>query len=523
MKHLFHIIIIIIIALCSKAMSQQYSNHWINYGSQYYKMQVVEEGIYRIDISMLVSAGVPVTSLDPRNFQIFCRGREQYIYVKGENDGIFNPSDFIEFYATKNDGTLDTGMYNFPSSQLNPYYSLINDTNAYFLTWNNSTSNRRLSLETDVDFSSYSPETWCVKPVLQLFTSQFSYGETTNGPWYNQSEGWFDYRFGKQSAGAPTSVTKTILTPNPFTGGPSTRISIALSGSSNAASSSSYNHHLGIDFLGISYDTLYNGYKNISIEKNVNSLLLSSSFSMIFKIIDDQNATTDLQQLSYILVEYPHSFDFEGSDSFKFYIPDGPSGKSFLTIYNFDGGNSPVLYDLTNMKRMTVIESSGVYRTLVPNSGGDKTCYFVSENNIHQVNNLHSVSYTDYSVYGFNSDYIIISHPKLWSSAQAYSSYRAATGFTPLLADINQLYDQFAYGINKHPEAIRRFIEYLAYTYDSVPKYLFIIGKSIHANTTRNYPNYYALSLVPSYGFLSSDMLLTSGLGNTQFEPLVPT
>ena len=139
--------------------SQKYWNEWINFSQKYYKIPVSQNGIYRLDSSTLSKAGVPVSLIDPRNIQLFFRGQEQYIFVQGESDSIFNSSDYIEFYGQKNDGALDSilykgDLYNRPVHQPNPYYSLFNDTSSYFFTWNNSTTNKRIILSTDTSFSS---------------------------------------------------------------------------------------------------------------------------------------------------------------------------------------------------------------------------------------------------------------------------------------------------------------------------------------------------------------------------------
>jgi len=59
-----------------------------------------------------------------------------------------------------------------------------------------------------------------------------------------------------------------------------------------------------------------------------------------------------------------------------------------------------------------------------------------------------------------SSDYIIVSHQNLWNEAELYKEYRntaAGGNYTALLVDVNELYDQFSYGIRKDPMSIRNF------------------------------------------------------------------
>src|SRR3954462_14335219 len=112
----------------SIGFSQPYWNEWINFSQQYYKMPVSSNGIYRLDLNTLSSAGIPISGIDARNFQIFYRGQEQFIYVQdNNNNNSLDGNDYIEFYGQKNDGSLDAtlykgDLYNQPVRQPNPYY-----------------------------------------------------------------------------------------------------------------------------------------------------------------------------------------------------------------------------------------------------------------------------------------------------------------------------------------------------------------------------------------------------------------
>jgi hypothetical protein len=80
----------------------------------WYKIVVRENGIYKIDRTMLIQAGVPVSEIDPRTFRIFSGGgktlplqnsnsflelSELSIFVSGEDDSSFDSDDFILFYG----------------------------------------------------------------------------------------------------------------------------------------------------------------------------------------------------------------------------------------------------------------------------------------------------------------------------------------------------------------------------------------------------------------------------------------
>ncbi len=81
------------------AFSQPYGNEWVNASQPHYYFNIHQEGVYRISYQTLndalASQGFNLNTIDPRNFQLFARGEEQNILVSGEDNGVFDPIDFI--------------------------------------------------------------------------------------------------------------------------------------------------------------------------------------------------------------------------------------------------------------------------------------------------------------------------------------------------------------------------------------------------------------------------------------------
>src|SRR5687768_514138 len=113
MKQLYALIISLLAVL--PAVSQTRGNEWIDYSQKYLKIKVASNGIYRIDSTALSNAiaqtGSSLSLIDPRSFQLFSNGIEEYIYVSGESDGVFNSGDFIEFIGRRNNGAKDVELY----------------------------------------------------------------------------------------------------------------------------------------------------------------------------------------------------------------------------------------------------------------------------------------------------------------------------------------------------------------------------------------------------------------------------
>ncbi len=78
-------------------------------------MAITQTGIHKLDASFFVSAGIDISTINPKNIRIYCNGgwqipeknsdfryddlEENAIEVIGENDNVFNAGDMVLFYA----------------------------------------------------------------------------------------------------------------------------------------------------------------------------------------------------------------------------------------------------------------------------------------------------------------------------------------------------------------------------------------------------------------------------------------
>ncbi|MDG1477167.1 MAG: C25 family cysteine peptidase [Vicingaceae bacterium] len=540
---------IIAVGIAASSFAQPFNNSWINYSQQYYKFKIAKTGIYRLDSSALANSGIPISTINPQNIQLFARGVEVPIHIEGEVDGVFNNNDFIEFYGEYNDGWLDEPLYGGVSEHPSPYYSLFNDTISYYLTWNTSTSNNRLVLETDINFGAYTPINSFDKERVQVFSDG---AKVSNDPYYDgiknvvdnglfgysSTEGWFDNGYKTTTTGNGVR-TKTINTVNAYSlGGDAQFKAVVVSWSDPVGVT--IDHHLRVDIGSGFYDTTFAAYKKIDVDINIPVTDLGTNTTQVnFTAINDLGAgANDRQAVAYLTLKYPHNMDLEAASVFdKIYLNDHPSQTlSLFEFSNFNSTGEVLFYDITNNKRIQVMPNGAGYRCLVPNSGGEKECFISADNQITNITSLigvngGSATFTDYGAAPIDTAYIIITHPNLLFEANTYANYRLNPPVNALnipqqnavVYNIDDLYDQFAYGIEKHPYSIRGFIDYISNTWPTVPNYLFLIGKSVKSSESRRNLTAFHENLVPSFGDPASDNLLTAGLNGTYYEPLVPT
>lgn len=536
-KHLF--IITFLFFLTSKLAAQNYGNEWINYSQKYYKINIPKTGLYKIDYTALVNSGIPITSINPKSFQLFIKGEEQYINISGESDNVFNTSDYIEFFAKKNDGQFDSLAYSNITRLPNPYIPLFNDTNYAYLTWNSLFNNKRITTETDVNYTGYTAADYYYTEKIDAYSSNYSYGNIIGGsitdPRYVKAEGYGD---NINKGGSKQSNFGNL---NVFQSSLPVYIKTCYSGTSvSSVWGANYDHQIQLDYLDnsgnyqILNDTTFYGFSQLNIERKItaNQLQNTSHFrlnSINSPLFSSINNSTNAH---YIYLKYPQKTDFLNTSEQTFFVDDNSSGlKAFLNIQNVAIGTQQVrCYDLTNHKYLTTTIIGNTIKVLIPNSSNQKECFLTTSNNINNVTNLSAINqngfFTNYYTSSTDSLFVIITDKSLESSATLYKQYRQspAGGLNNvIMADIDDLYNQFAYGNVKNPLSIKNYCRYLSDKLPVPPKYILLIGKSIKHSLIKGNALNWVNCKVPTMGTPASDNLLTSGIhGSNSSAPFIP-
>lgn len=494
----------------------QLANDWINYNQSYFKFPIVNDGVYRISYLQLVNAGVNITNIDPRNIQVFAKGKEQAIYVEGESDGVFDANDFIELYCEPNDGWYDHKLFSDSAHVFNPHYSMYTDTAYYFLTWNNQVGNKRMNSDVDLNFNAYplSPYFWC--ETKNVGTKSFNVGQTTPFGWavpeYSKGEGWYDSQvFGQNQS------TKKLSTPFKKVGGPDGWVKTKIGGMGT------YTHFVEI-FLNDSmiYKDDFFDKETVLAEHVIPSDWIEDETEINYKSVTPILNSKDKFSIAYSHIRYARDYNLGNESSFMMNVPPGNAAKDLLVISDYDNLSKTVrLYDLTGGTRITVQPLGGQYYALVPNAGVERKCFITSDASVRSVDNLEAVSggssqFIDYqSEIAANGgvEYLLLSASKLMAAAEDYGDYRENNGLKTTVVDMDQLYDQFSYGIRKHPLSIKNFVGSVLNDWGYSPEYLFLCGKSIAMNyTSARRGADVENNLVPTWSILGSDAGLTQGL-----------
>jgi hypothetical protein len=509
--------------LISASAQLRFGNEWI---------RVTQEGIYRISYNTLINAGINLAGVNPKQFQLFNLGSEQYIFVNGESDNSFDAGDFIEFYGMKNDGKPDIPLYRTPQEQPHTFFSLYTDTSCYFLTWDGANNGKRLASFTDTSYSTQTAESHFTHkvnvPIIEYFYDGVPILEYGTLSEYTDAEGWLSSPYRRT-----TTNNRDIPTPFAYTGGSAPKVNCLWYGRSDVPIpiGQTVNHHLVVrvspdnSTYRVLTDTMYKGYVTVRREFDLLNTDLGSSTTRIqFQAINNLGLVADNWCIGGIFLTYDRQYNLGNLSKFSFNMAgDMPGSTSYISFSNYNPAKSnPVVYDRTNHLRIGASLSGGTLRFILPNAHTSKDIYLCDSLDIIPVNNLEKMLFVDYGLGGNNYDYLIITNDLLLQGANDYASYRASTGYKPLVVTTQQLYNQFYYGIH-HPMALRNFCDLALETLVTAPKYLLLLGKGQLHYLVRTDSIGFNYDLVPTWGTPGCDYLITSGLKGTIFEPAIPT
>ena len=496
--------------------AQPYGNEWIDYNQPHFKFEVGigDEGIHRIESSLINQYGL--NFIDPDNFRLFKDGIEIPIYVKQTN----NVADYIEFYASANDGKFDTWLYKDTAHQAHDRWSLFDNNASYYLTWNETGGNPRLNNIVNDLSNLPSPEPYFWYRSENILNQTFSIGEPTYlsgggnltalyNSQFDKGEGFYS---NQQFNNSSNIVSFNMPTPHAVNNMDAELYTVVVSWSSNEHK---YNIKSGSTILS---SHQFNDYK---VGKKLDILpasLLNSNTNVSFEAMPSSTGT-NRNNPSLIEIKYARMFNMDNQNSFVFEI-DGNNSRQYLEIENLnDQSTAPLLYDLTNGYRLVSqdLPGSNIHRFLLPAASGSRKLVVRADNSNSyiSVSGLTQIAYTNFNEPNNQGNYILLTGDEFYDSPEvnAYLTHResfSGGAHHVIKVNVNELYDQFGFGIDRHPQAIRNFVSYVTDTWNPSPENLFIVGKAREYKDFRNNQTAREQCIVPTFGNPGSDVLLAA-------------
>ncbi len=440
--------------------------------------------------------------------------------------GKLGNTDYIEFWGNRNDGKPDKYLYIDSTYQLNNRLSLQSDTAAFYLTVNSNPTTTNPNLRF-IDSANNIPTTTPTPVPYFIYTQNIDFQQAINYGYaqvvspeylysssYDLGEFWASQQI---QSGSPLSIPLDNLYAS--SNGPAA----ALQGAFVATlyGSRTVQVNFNNDNTNVVSGSLNQMTPGVFANTNIPLTTLTGSPSNLIISITSQGSP-DYVVCNYLQLKYPRLFNFGNQSNFSFTLPANAQG-SYLQITNFNAGNTtPVLYDSTNHLRYKANTNlAGLLQFQLPPSTTSTDFILVSEdatvNSITTISSFQQRNFIDYSQQTNQGDYLIISNKILGltngGAVDNYRAYRSTTGFNSKIYDIDDLEDQFGYGIKKYPLSIKNFIRYASAVFAKKPTNVILMGNGVTYDQYRNNqssPVADKLNLVPTWGWPASDALLVS-------------
>ena len=492
----------------TKSLQTGQNYAWFDPGKQYYKMKIVNDGIYTMTYADMQNLGLIPESVDPHAIEIFYKGISLPLRIAGGSDGQFNPNDTVEFFGTKlYDGA---GVPNDFS-----------DTSAYFLTFQGQNGPRP---ETDsVVAPSPSVTADYFNAIVHVEQNTFYYYGDQGLPNNNQTgtlpgEGWY---WSTIYAGNTNSYNVSL--DNLYTtGGPSFQLTFKVHSSVYNQATPNQILTILVNGTSVGTDTLA-GYEDRAIVVSGPVSLLKSGNNVI-KLTSIKTAAS----LSDMLVDWfelrvPHQYRAT-KDSLLF-VPDriaaNQVAKFTVTGFTTDSISVYRLDTLGGIEKVFIEKpalSGGLYSiTFTDTIAAGRRYFAVAASRKLHVPSLVPKTFVNLRSSSLGADYLVVTAPAFLDNANRLAAYRDQTGVgrTKVVLE-SDIEDEFGFGFFD-PVAIRRFL----LAADSLwtppePSYLLLFGDADW--DYKNFMKTSSTNYVPSYGNPVSDEYYVSSASD-QFLP----
>lgn len=518
MKKLYKILILFIALNVSVNLFSQYGNEWIDYSRPHYPIKVSSEGIIRIPANVLSSVGLNFVA--PQNIRLYRDGQQVPVYVNTTGTTI----NFIEFYGYPNDGKNDARLYRDLDWQMHDKYSLFSNEATYYLTFRTTGIPLRIN-DVNNDLTNLpTKEQYFMHSVSELLNSTFNSGEpfavtggTLTNSIFTKGEGFMGSTANQINN---TTLTRnfTLNTPNKFNGSVNGSLKTVVVGTTTGPHD--YSVRIASNVLS---NHVFTGYDLIKSNSVVNNNIIGNT-TVVTLQANPTTSGVNRNTPSLIELTYPRTFNFGNASTFSFKL-QGTGSKQYIEIENFNSlATAPILYDITNGLRITSTDAPGasVFRYALPAAIGERQLFIRANttSTLTSIATLNQLNLVNYNGFQSQGNYIILSHASLISSNefQQYVDYRKSMfggSFDVSVIDVEQLYHQFAFGVDKHPLAVMNFVDYALNEWTIEPEFLFIIGKAREYQEFRNNVNVRNACLIPTFGNPGSDNLLAASVNSS--------
>ena len=475
----------------------------------WYRMEVTETGIYRIDQAFLTKAGISASAIGNINsIRIFGNdgqelpedlnavrpnGNEEIprLVVDKNGNGVLDADDFILFYGKSPRGW----KYSPAGKTFNHYINHYTETNVYFLTFGGSGRGKNMdSLSSTSLAGGYKPADTQGKIFVEHEMVNF----------VNSGRQWVGESFGLvQNYQAFTNNLPGFVSTKPMT--------YRFAFYSHSASVDTFTvqengQPLGLPMLMYPVDlsSYEEGYAYQAPVYEFNRTGALPNDRSLLRIQFGMGSQAALGWLDWFEILF-RSRLVAVNDLLIFSSPDTSavinyeaSGFSSRDIYVFDVTQHNAVKQVTNLA-FDVADASIVRFQLSQTGGSIRELIAMGPNGYKTAANVKRISNSNLHGITAGAEFIILTPPDFASEAQRLQAHREQLDqMTVSVVNLDQLFNEFSSG-NPDPIAIRDFLKYAQTTWTIKPQYVLLFGagnydyKNIKTTATNWVPPYETL------------------------------
>jgi len=420
------------------------------------KIAINQTGFYRLTQQELVNAGLDV-EIDPRLLQLFVDGKQQSISVTGEEDGRLDSTDSVEFYGVAAD-------------------SPFTDSRVYWLVAGKEQGLRIASVPA------------AAKPnpgggfgcTIERRDRTIYFSALRNG----DSENFFGAVLATQPLNQRLVVRRLETSTNQ-----DATLELAMQGVTEVP------HQLVVQFNGsnIGFASFRGQDHLVNVFRVPGSLLREGENTVT---LETTGSPSDVSLVDYIRLSYQRSYAADG-DLLRFTA----EAQQQITISGFSDDLIRV-FDVTDTDAVTELsgyvarEGSSYAISLQASGVGPRSLLALTDHQFERATRITAGNKSTWRRPSNGADFLIITHRDFVEAGRTLQRARQAQGLSVALVDIEDVYDEFSYGL-KTPYAVRDFLAYASTNWKNRSRFVLLLGDSSY--DPKNYLGLGDFDLVPSH------------------------
>lgn len=433
-----------------------------------FRLSIQADGLYRVTYADLTAAGLDPNSVDPQQFALHNRGEDIALYVAGEMDGSFDPSDYLEFYGQG---------WNTNYTNTNVYWLDVDGPAGPRMTARDVTPNNAPTPASFRATSRHEEQVWRWTQHLQ-----------NNKTWWWQKYTLYDNA-------TATQVTATLAIPLPGVAPQGQPVGVRVAMASNTDYPQYPDHHVRAYLNDTSTpldERQWNGREPIELAGTAAGAMLADTNTLFLRAVFDMGTpyAYDIYYLDWVEITYDRLYAAHNGE--LYFSADAANTWRF----NVDGFTTLArAFDVSNPRnpvRLLNSQMNSGQLILQDYAGPGARFLAVGDNALRTPVAIQRYTAPALDLFDTSqrADYLVISHADFMQAVQPLVQFRTGQGMTTTVVDVAWLYDQFNAGI-LDPQAIKNFIDYAYHQWAGpAPSFVLLVGDA-NFNPMAYNPAYY--------------------------------